>query len=276
MTHYQLCLHADRLKTGWFGRRPIPYAVVTLDDGTELGQTENCEPTIDPDWCRSMKIEFDSQDKFPFKVTISDSRDDRKLTEAEFEANEVYASAGHMMRKGEENGIHVYVDIHKAIQGPFQGTIDLQLRGLDIKNVEPGLLGLGRSDPFFEISKKNVDHASGVVRWNTVYRSEHIDNHLNPFWDDFRIGLEELCYCDLDWPLKIAVYDWESSGKHRPIGEFCTSTRELIERIAVKGNADREQAFDLVLDKKEKLKGLVCVLKAGVTLERAEEQATTS
>lgn len=34
-----------------------------------------------------------------------------------------------------------------------------------MKNVEPGLLGLGRSDPFFVIFKKNSDHSAGVVRW---------------------------------------------------------------------------------------------------------------
>lgn len=59
----------------------------------------------------------------------------------------------------------IFVDIQESIQGPSQGYIKLHLRGLDIKNVEPGLLGLGRSDPFFELSKKNSDHSSGVVRW---------------------------------------------------------------------------------------------------------------
>ena len=106
-----------------------------------------------------------------------------------------------------------------------------------------------------------------------MYRSEHIDDHLNPFWEEFTIGLEELCYCDLEWPLKVTVYDWEKSGKHRPIGEFEVTAQKLMERIAVKGNADREQAFELVLDEKAKLKGLVCVLKAELKLEDTEEQA---
>lgn len=44
----------------------------------------------------------------------------------------------------------------------------MQLRGLDIKNVEPGIFGLGRSDPFFELSRKNADHAAGVVRWYVI------------------------------------------------------------------------------------------------------------
>ena len=48
-----------------------------------------------------------------------------------------------------------------------------------MKNVEPGFFGLGRSDPFFEVAKKDADFALGQLRWNTVYRSEHIDNHLS-------------------------------------------------------------------------------------------------
>ena len=62
----------------------------------------------------------------------------------------------------------IFADIQESIQGPDQGYINLHFRGLDIKNVEPGLFGLGRSDPFFEISKKNSDHASGVVRWYAI------------------------------------------------------------------------------------------------------------
>jgi hypothetical protein len=55
--------------------------------------------------------------------------------------------------------------VEESQKGESKGRMTLHLRGLDIKNVEPGLLGLGRSDPFFEISKKNADHAAGVVRW---------------------------------------------------------------------------------------------------------------
>ena len=99
-----------------------------------------------------------------------------------------------------------------------------------------------------------------------MYRSEYIQNHLNPFWEPFTIGLEELCYCSLDWPLKIAVLDWEESGRHRRIGEFEVTTQKLIDRIAIRGNADREQAFELILDEKAQLKGLICVLMAELTL----------
>ena len=79
------------------------------------------------------------------------------------------------------NCFRLHCHIEKSQLGSAQGLLNLQVRGLDIKNVEPGLFGLGRSDPFFEISKKDFDHSISYVKWNVVYRSEHIKNHLNPY-----------------------------------------------------------------------------------------------
>ena len=59
----------------------------------------------------------------------------------------------------------IYASIEESMKGTSSGLCTIQLRGLDIKNVEPGIFGLGRSDPFFELSRKNADHAAGVVRW---------------------------------------------------------------------------------------------------------------
>jgi hypothetical protein len=55
--------------------------------------------------------------------------------------------------------------MEESVKGTDTGFFTLHLRGLDIENVEPGLFGLGRSDPFFEIAKKDADHTAGVVRW---------------------------------------------------------------------------------------------------------------
>ncbi|CAB9518699.1 Copine-6 [Seminavis robusta] len=270
MTKYQLSLHADRLRKGFLWRRPMAYAVVMVENESKtLGKTEVAQPGTRAEWRKPMTLEFSSDMHVPFTVALHDSRnDDRLMAKADFEASEVFNSRGHMQMKEDRNGTQIYADLHEAIQGPHQGYIRLQLRGLDIKNVEPGLLGLGRSDPFFEISKKNSDHAAGIVRWNSVYRSEEICDHLNPFWEPFSIGLEELCYCNLDWPLKIAVWDYENDGDHRVIGEVEVTAQKLIDEVAVKGNADRERAFDLIRDgDKTKLKGVLCVLTADLTLE---------
>jgi hypothetical protein len=55
--------------------------------------------------------------------------------------------------------------MQESVQGSDTGSFSFQLRGLDIQNVEAGVLGLGRTDPFFEIAKKDADHAAGSVRW---------------------------------------------------------------------------------------------------------------
>jgi hypothetical protein len=55
--------------------------------------------------------------------------------------------------------------MEESVKGDDVGRFAFQLRGLDIKNVEAGFLGLGRTDPFYEIAKKNADHAAGLVRW---------------------------------------------------------------------------------------------------------------
>ena len=46
-----------------------------------------------------------------------------------------------------------------------------------------------------------------------------VDDNLNPFFKEHVMSLEELCYCDLDWPLRISIFDWERSGKHKLIGQ---------------------------------------------------------
>lgn len=149
------------------------------------------------------------------------------------------------------------------------GECTLQFRGLDIRNVEPGLTGLGRSDPFFEVSRKNADHAAGVVRWNTIYRSAYKIDHLNPLWDKFTISLEELCYCDVAWPIKITVLDYNRNGKHVEIGGFETTVQELSQRVAIRGNADRERAFEISREDKNAgtTQGLMVVLEATIQLK---------
>jgi hypothetical protein len=154
--------------------------------------------------------------------------------------------------------------MEESVQGSDTGSFSFQLRGLDIQNVEAGVLGLGRTDPFFEIAKKDADHAAGSVRWNVIYRSEHVINHLNPYWQkpNMPISLEELCYCDINWPLLITVYDWNANGKHTEVGQFETTVKTLMGQVAVKGNADRERAFPLF--HKTSTKGLIVVLEAQI------------
>ena len=143
---------------------------------------------------------------------------------------------------------------------PLGSKFKLHVRGLDMDNVESGILGLNRTDPYFEICKKLIDHSSGITRWKPIYRSAHMKNVLNPFWDEFYIDLEILCNCDLDWPLKLTVLDHDKKTKHKIVGSVEVTPSALMRHRSVNGNnADRENAFQL-----QNGAGRICVLSADV------------
>lgn len=273
MTRYQIAIKAENLSRGCLGR-PSPYAVIHYDEngphrGKRVGKTETMEGARDPSFVRVIFMQADPGQITRIKVSIYDNRgphqEDDLLGQVMVEPTEVYQDSGHTQSYPLERGRSL-VKISVNVSNPAHvGTVSLQFRGLDIRNVEPGLLGLGRSDPFFEIAKKDADHNTGQIQWNPVYRSDYIDNHLNPFWESFDIGLEELCNGNLDHDIRISVKDHNKNRRHRTIGSIETTLRQIQERVAVKGNADREKALDLHREGDPDSHGLICVLKADLT-----------
>ena len=155
---------------------------------------------------------------------------------------------------------HSYGSSNVSSLPSIGSKIKLHLRGLDIQNVEAGMLGLNRTDPYFELSKKHIDHSSGVTRWKPIYRSIYIKNNLNPFWETFYMDLEILCNCDLDWPLRIAVFDYDKNTRNKEVGSVEVTTSALIRHKSFGGNnADRENAFQL-----QNGAGRICILAADI------------
>lgn len=277
MPRYQISLKAENLSRGLF-RRPSPFAELRFVDGPrkgeKVGRTETLEGTTNPDFVRLLFIEVDDDTNvhkvqiklFDFQVHGTSDL----LGTVEMEPILVFKTQGHTQTFPLGRG-KATMSVSVVESNPSQmGRVHLQLRGLDIRNVEPGLLGLGRSDPFFEIGKKDADQSSGKVRHDVVYRSRHIRNHLNPYWDAFEIGLEELCNGDLNHPLQIKVWDFNQSGRHTEIGRCETTLAHMIQFISVKGNADRDNAFELFVEgDPTDVRGLICVLKAQVETESA-------
>ena len=154
----------------------------------------------------------------------------------------------------------------ESIHGNLNPTslVALQFRLLDVKNIEPGILGLGRTDPFIELQKKNVDPVVGIINWITAYRSEHVHDNLNPVFKSFELTVEDLCYADEDWPLRMVVYDWQKNGKHRMLGMAQTSLSDLLEKKSKGGNADRSSAMSVTIEGTETAIGLIVVLESNV------------
>jgi Ca2+-dependent lipid-binding protein len=304
MTRFQLFIHAENLPKSRF-RRPDPYAIVRFgkpdqaegDVTAEVGRTEVLPRTTDPEWSRILFVEAEAAKITYVTVSVYDHHNNHHLLgQGTFEVTEVNQSPGHFQEQPLlAKKAKLFLSVVQSstgnsgtAAGPRGGAggqgslgggdgasrmVTMQFRGLDIRNVEPGILGLGRSDPYLEIAKKNTDHNAGIVRWNVVHRTEAIQNHLNPFWKEFTKSLEELCDDNVHSPLLISVLDQNCGGKNRKIGEFETTVAQLKERVAVKGNADREMAFPLFTVEDGDTHGLICCLKVDF-LDGGDAQST--
>ena len=113
-----------------------------------------------------------------------------------------------------------------------------------------------------------------------MFRSQYINDHLNPLWDEFTLSLEELCYGEVNWPMKITVYDYNRNGVHKEIGMFETTIHEMSQRLAVRGNADREVAYELLKENSDsntaKTRGFVVVLQTEIQFHESSVAQSAS
>lgn len=123
-----------------------------------------------------------------------------------------------------------------------------------LQNLEKGFFNLTRTDPYFIITKEHVYEGSNSEiddfdeHWQAVYKSKHIDNHINPVWEPFDISFEQLCSSDETKRLRIEIWDFEENGVDRIVGRLRepTTLRELFERKSIRGNADKSVALEIV------------------------------
>mmetsp|Transcript_7921 Transcript_7921/g.19123 ORF Transcript_7921/g.19123 Transcript_7921/m.19123 type:complete len:527 (+) Transcript_7921:65-1645(+) len=250
------------------------YASVKIVGGTfrgnDLGETECIPCSSTPDWCKTFFLDFIPGDGTILEISVFDYNNGStayKIGGTRIKAEEVLKRKVVEVPLSNSLSNVLSCRLEKSMIGTEKGDLMFHIRGLDMNNKEPGPFGLGRSDPFYEISKKNPDpDAGGGESWNVVYRSKHIFNNLNPMWQSARLGLPELCFGELKWPLKITVYDYNRKGKHEEMGSVITSVEEMQNRISIRGNADRMQALPVTgrIRGRDLNTGFLCVLKASI------------
>jgi len=270
---------------------------------TIVGKTEVLLSNLDPRWTEVFTIERNSSHT-PLRITIFDSRNpppppfsahthesvtsksirslehrhsisDPMMGEVDVEASEILNMDGQEKKLDLKQGGRIYVHITEDVDPNNQNTgsrasvetiFSCHLRGLDFENIESGCLGLGAIDPYFELSKKYCHSSSGITRWYCIYRSEHLPNIINPYWQPFKIELEKLCHGNLQHELRLVVMDKQAGRLHdRFIGECEMNVRFLMDCVTKGGNANREDAFD-ILNEEMETTGKVVVLKADLEI----------
>jgi Copine/C2 domain len=289
-TVVRLELYACKLKNaragGAFGGgMSDPYAVVTVladnpnDKPRILGKTEVIQKTFSPRWTKSFELQYSIGRLTRFNVGVyddhdkkdkksDDNSDNKPMGSAMFEVGEVLGAHGNIKAKKLRAGGTLFVRITPAYSNNSReaqssgihpetacaaGVLHLTLRGVSLKNIE-GFFS--KSDPFLEVSAHI--QAAGGPSWQTIYRSKHIDNNLNPQWPPFTLDLDRLCGnsgsgssgngdIDLNRPIRIHVYDWQKNGKHQSMGFFETTVNVLLNHAA---NPSSDRFFELFKNRK--------------------------
>ncbi|XP_071369124.1 copine-3-like isoform X3 [Centroberyx affinis] len=168
----------------------------------EVGRTETIQNCLDPKFAKTFVIDyyFEMVQKLKFELYDIDS-DSYSLKDADF-LGELECTLGQIVSSSKLT--RPLLDKNKRPAG--KGTIT------DF---------FGKSDPFLEFYKQTE------TGWKLAHRTEVVKYNLNPTWRPFRIPVQSLCGGDVEKPVKVECYDYNSSGSHDFIGAFQTTLAQI-------------------------------------------------
>lgn len=277
----QVVLKAKNLtnKAGVFQTVSDPYAVIYKDEDFDpsnpdegmLARTERIKDNLSPKWATPLIFDFYPEESETVVVCIYDHNSQAtdvqmtqgiqiNLLQAIQESTEQGKEASFPLIDADSTSIAYSADttlgsstlsIYAFESQSKEEMIHLQLRARKVKNIEQGIFGFGKTDPYLEISKKHFYPELGITHWLLVHRTEEIHDHLNPVWEGFTMSTELLCDGDWDKSLRITLIDYEKRSDHRTLGHIDTTLSQLKECVVDKGNGDLSNALTILRDGKK-------------------------
>jgi hypothetical protein len=196
----------------------------------EIGRTENIKNSLSPQFARAFEVDyyFEEVQRLRFAVYDMDNStpqvsDDDFLGQIECTLGEVVSGSPftrQLMLKGSTKAGNGTITLRAEEIGKMNDVLQLSFRAQGLDNKEL----MGKSDPYLEFTRQMPGGSSQVM-----HRTEVVKNDLNPRWRTFDIKASRLCGGDLNAPIKVDCYDYDSDGKHDFIGSFTTSVAELMQ-----------------------------------------------
>ena len=192
-----------------------------------LGITSVVKDTSDPDWATAITCDYFFEIPQELNVKVYQFNSEYAVTDLSKHSfiGETYFQLVTIMRvadnklslelsglagKGSSNSLGT-LNVRVEPKVDSRDLFCVAFKGFKLVNKDGWF---GTSDPFFCISRMNEDGT-----YTLVYKSNRIDNSLNPIWAYAKISLAELCNGDLMRPLKIEVFDFDNGGKHDLMGK---------------------------------------------------------
>jgi hypothetical protein len=198
---------------------------------TKIGRTEVINDNKNPTWSAALTVDymFELVQEVQLRVyhfkagqSLDNESHHELIGQTKFEVSR-------LMRATNQKLVLQLEGAHAA-DGSLQVRAEAQINTRDLFCVTFSCNNLtnkdgffGTSDPFVQISRLNED---GTL--TLVWKSERIDNSLNPRWGEVKLPMATLCNNDLHRPLQIELLDWDSNGKHASMGIVNTSVAGML------------------------------------------------
>ena len=239
----ELSISANNLRDMDVFSKSDPMCVVYVEPfgatGTwkEILRTECVKNSLNPQFTRKVQISYCFEEQQYLKFEMYDIDSKSNVLSAHDFLGAATCTLGQIVSEGGggSGGGGITLPLSNPGYGGSCGTIMISSEELSVCKDEMELQFMGKkldrkdffgsSDPFLRISRAN----ELVNDFTLVHRTEHINNNLNPVWKPFLIPIRSLCNGDLDRSLKFECFDYNKNGNHSYIGEFFTTTRQLLD-----------------------------------------------
>jgi Copine/C2 domain len=233
---------------------------------TVLGQTESIASSSNPDWTKSFTLDYELGQEQHLILTLQ-AGTTTPIGSTLFEVGQVLGNGGMLAKELKDSSGVIAVRIEEC---KSLGQVQIQVRGLNLKNLDGIGFGMNKSDPFFELQRKRLLSNSNKLVWDTVYRSITIDNDLNPIFPEFFIDLDELSGGSTDTKFRFVMYDYDKQGC-KEIGSGLISVNDLVDSVndtALQPDpkkVDASKALPLKVGSSQEETGKLIVIKAVVS-----------
>uniref|UniRef100_A0AAQ5YZZ0 C2 domain-containing protein n=1 Tax=Amphiprion ocellaris TaxID=80972 RepID=A0AAQ5YZZ0_AMPOC len=232
VTKVELTVSCQNLLDKDIGSKSDPLCVLLMSSSNsqwyEVERTEKVQNCLDPKFAKKFVIDyyFEMVQKLKFGIYDIDNKtidlsDDDFLGELDCTLGQVVSSKKLtrplVLKNKSPAGKGTITISAEEIKDNRVANFEVEARKLDNKDF------FGKSDPYLEFYKQTG------TGWQLAHRTEVVKNNLNPTWRPFRIPLQSLCGGDMDKPIKVECYDYDSDGSHDLIGIFETTLTRLQE-----------------------------------------------
>ena len=192
---------------------------------SELGRTEIIKDNLNPNFSKTFQLDyiFEVQQHLKFDCIDIDSK-----TSFDFIGSAV-TSVGTIV--GSKNQMSVFDLVDKSGKksgklivraekvGNCRESLVIKLKGKNLADLH----FFHKTSPFIRLLKVSEDGLK-----IKVHETENYHSNLNPIFQPFELKLQKLCNGDHLRPIKLELWDYNSSGEHKFVGDLDFTINQIV------------------------------------------------